>query len=126
MSHSPPTTSHGPPQRSRIASALILLLHHLDPTLDVAHFARHTPLKAGLRSSRDAAAFLAACSAEFGIALQAPEIRDEALWALTGSAAAMYGHHVEGTGSGRWLFLLFGWDGVVLPVWCGAVLSCLC
>lgn len=53
---------HSIPQRDLISNALVLLLKNLDPKLDVAHFAKHTPLKAEMRNSHDAATFIADCS----------------------------------------------------------------
>ncbi|KAL1611464.1 hypothetical protein SLS59_000183 [Nothophoma quercina] len=82
-----------------VANALVLLLKDIDPKLDVNHFARHTPLKAELKNGHDAATFIRDCSQEFGINLTTPEAREEAQWALAGSAASMHGHHTEGTGS---------------------------
>ena len=91
---------HNNPQRDMVANALVLLLKDIDPKLDVNHFARHTPLKAELKNGHDAATFIRDCSQEFGINLTTPEAREEAQWALAGSAASMHGHHTEGTGSG--------------------------
>jgi hypothetical protein len=53
---------HSSPQRDLIANALVLLLKNLDPKLDVMHFAKHTPLKAEMKNSHDAAIFIADCS----------------------------------------------------------------
>ncbi|KAF9698820.1 hypothetical protein EKO04_002933 [Ascochyta lentis] len=86
-------------QRDRVATALILLLRNLNPNLDVSHFAKHTPLKAEMKNSHDAATFIKLCAEEFNIPLTAPQAREEAQWALAGSAGAMHGAEVAGTGS---------------------------
>ncbi|KAF3004088.1 hypothetical protein E8E13_003448 [Curvularia kusanoi] len=92
-------TDHSNPQRDMVANALVLLLKNLDPDLDTTHFAKHTPLKAEMRNSHDAVTFIKDCSHEFGINLTAPEEREEAQWALAGSAASMHGHPTLGNGS---------------------------
>ncbi|KAJ8111117.1 hypothetical protein OPT61_g6211 [Boeremia exigua] len=92
-------TDHSNPQRDLVANALVLLLKNLDPNLDPTHFAKHTPLKAEIKNSHDAAAFIKDCSHEFGVNLTTPEAREEAQWALAGTAAPMNGHHEVGNGS---------------------------
>ncbi|KAF3040329.1 hypothetical protein E8E12_008532 [Didymella heteroderae] len=98
--HHPDPVNHSSPQRDLIANALVLLLKNLDPKLDVTHFAKHTPLKAEMKNAHDAATFITDCSREFGIDLNSLEVREEAQWALAGSAASMHGHHTLGNGSG--------------------------
>lgn len=64
MSHTNHTDpiDHSSPQRDLVANALVLLLKNLDPKLDVTHFAKHTPLKAEMKNSHDAATFIKDCS----------------------------------------------------------------
>ena len=54
--------NHSSPQRDLIANAIVLLLKNLDPKLDETHFAKHTPVKAEMKNSHDAAHFLKDCS----------------------------------------------------------------
>jgi hypothetical protein len=60
--HHTDPVDHSSPQRDLIANALVLLLKNLDPKLDVMHFAKHTPLKAEMKNSHDAATFITDCS----------------------------------------------------------------
>lgn len=60
--HHTDPVDHSSPQRDLIANALVLLLKNLDPKLDVTHFAKHTPLKAEMKNSHDAAIFITDCS----------------------------------------------------------------
>lgn len=55
-------TDHSNPQRDLVANALVLLLKNIDPKLDITHFAKHTPLKAEMKNSHDAATFIKDCS----------------------------------------------------------------